>query len=104
MRRAIVPLTLLVGCASPTAAEYIARQEGYAAHSGYVLKTTLPNPSVKKLRNGTAYIATSGGGTVVLYNETRDAQGKRRTERTFELKPGDQFINARPLSYVLIQQ
>ena len=104
MRRAIVPLTLLVGCAAPTTAEYLARQQGYVAHSGYVLKTTLDNPSVRKLRNGAAYTATAGGGTVVLYNETRDSTGKHRTEQTFELRPGDQFVNARPLSYVLIQK
>jgi hypothetical protein len=104
MRRAIIPLTLLAGCATPTMAEYLARQEGFVAHSGHVLRVTIPNPAVTKLKNGTAYTATAAGGTVVIYNETRDSSGKRRNERTFDLRPGDQFINAQPLSYVLIQK
>ena len=49
-------------------------------------------------------IAGEDGGTVVLYNEKRTQFGTRRIERTYELKEGDQFINARPLSVVLIRR
>ena len=97
-------LLLLAACATPTTAEYLGKQKGYVAHSGFVFKTTLTNPSVKKLKDGTAYTITHEGDSVLIYNEKRDARGKRREERAFELKPGDVFVNARPLSYVLIKQ
>lgn len=104
MRAFVLPLLLLAACTTPTTMEYLGEQKGYVAHSGYVFKTTLTSPTVKKLKDGTAYIATTDGGSVMLYNIKRDARGKRREERTFDLKPGDIFVNARPLSYVLIQQ
>ena len=97
-------LLLLAACATPTTAEYLGKQKGYVAHSGFVYRTKLTNPSVKKLKDGTAYTITQEGDSVMIYNEKRDSRGKRREERTFELKPGDIFINARPLSYVLIQR
>jgi len=104
MRAFVLPLLLLAACATPTTMEYLNAQKGYIAHSGYVFKTTLSSPSVKKLKDGTAYTATTDGGSVMLYNIKRDARGKRREERTFELKPGDIFVNGRPLSYVLIKR
>ncbi|MHC4449679.1 MAG: hypothetical protein ACYS0E_05995 [Planctomycetota bacterium] len=104
MRAAVLPLFLLAACATPTTVEYLGKQKGYVAHSGHVFKMTLASPKVKKLKDGTAYTVTTEGGSVMIYNIRRDARGKRREERTFELKPGDIFVNAQPLSYVLIQQ
>jgi len=105
MRRTLPALALvLAACGTTTTQQYLGEQEGYIAHSGFVLSTTLSNPRVKKLKDGTAYIVGPDGGTVVLYNEERTQFGKRRNERTYELREGDQFINARPLSFVLIRR
>ena len=103
MRWALVLPFLLVGCTTLTTAEYLRKQEGYIAHSGFVYRTTLENPKVEKLKDGMAYTATTKGGSVMLYTEKRDRFGKRRVERTYELKPGDKFINARPHSFVLMR-
>ena len=104
MRAVVLPLFLLAACATPTTREYLSKQKGYVAHTGHVFKMTLSSPKVKKLKDGTAYTVTTEGGSVMIYNFKRDARGKRRVERTFELKPGDIFVNAQPLSYVLIQR
>ncbi|MEM8885929.1 MAG: hypothetical protein AAGD14_17830 [Planctomycetota bacterium] len=94
----------LAGCASPTLDQHMNEQSGYTVHSGFVRKTVMTNPQVKQLADGTAYTSTQEGDSVVLYNEVRDRRGKRDVSQTFQLKPGDQFIKASPLSYVLIKR
>jgi len=107
MRRVLfllpAPLLLLSACRSTTA-EFLREQEGFVAHSGFVLKTTMNAPAVKKLKDGTAYTCRNEGDSVVIYNEERTRFGTRRNRRTFELKPGDVFVNSRPLSFVLIRR
>ena len=104
MKRALLLLCLLAGCASTTA-EYIGRLKGYRVVQGYVYKLDgLTDPKITKLKNGTAYEVTTEGCTVLMYFDERDPRTRRRLEKEFQLKPGDRFINSRPLSYVMIKE
>lgn len=93
-----------VGCKSTTA-EYLDEQRGYRVVSGYVKRLEgLDDPEIEKLKNGTVYTVTTEGTVVEMYFDKRDPRTRRRWRRTFELMPGDKFINSRPFSHVLIKQ
>jgi len=100
---ALLPLIFVVGCVSSTT-DYVQSQKGYRVVAGYVKKLDgLENPKVRKLQNGTAYTVTTEGCTVVLYFDQKDPRTRQHLHKTYELKPGDQFVNGRPHSYVLIR-
>jgi hypothetical protein len=106
MRYLLILLLALfsVACKSTTA-EYIKEQQGYRVVSGYVYKLAgLDSPKVTKLKNGTAFLVTTEGATVEMYFDRRDPRTHQKMRKTFELMPGDQFINSRPHSHVLIKQ
>ena len=87
-------MLLAAGCMS-TATEFVGEQEGYRVHSGYVIQlTNLENPRVESLKDGKAYYVTAPGSTLVL-------EGGRKRRTTFELVPGDIFVQSRPFSYLL---
>jgi hypothetical protein len=95
---------LCTGC-KLTTAEYMQKQRGYRVVSGHVYKLSgLDEPEVTKLKNGTAYLVTQEGATVEMYFDKRHPRTRQRIRRTFELLPGDQFINSQPFSHVLIKQ
>ena len=104
MRASLLLLLLAAGCATSTA-EYVQSQPGYRAVGGYVKQVRgLENPEIRKLKDGTAYTVTVEGCTVVLYGGRKDLRTGQYDYREFELKPGDQFVNSRPVSFVLIRQ
>jgi hypothetical protein len=90
----LVGLLLVAGCASSTR-DFLSRQEGYRVHSGYVIQlTNLENPKVETLKDGKAFHVTAPGATLVL-------EHGRRKRSTYELEPGDIFVQSRPFSYLL---
>jgi len=110
MRYPMLPLLSVLlavvsaGCRSTTA-EYLSEQQGYRIVSGYVYKLAgLNDPKITKLKNGTAYLVTQEGATVEMYFDKRDPRTHQRLREKFELMPGDQFINSRPHSHVLIKR
>jgi len=85
----------LAACATPTR-EYLAEQSSFRVVPGFVISLTdLHDPVVEKLKDGVAYTVTQPGCVVVFENE-------RRERTTWELEPGDRFVNSRPYSYVLL--
>ena len=100
----VLLFVLCAGC-KLTTAEYMQKQRGYRVVSGHVYKLSgLDDPKVTKLKNGTAYLVTQEGASVEMYFNKRDPRTRQRIRRTFELLPGDQFINSQPVSHVLIKQ
>ena len=86
---------LLAACATSTR-DYLADRTDYRVIPGFVISLSeLHDPVVEKLEDGTAFTVTQPGCVVVLEDE-------RRTRTTYELQPGDRFVNARPYSYVLL--
>jgi hypothetical protein len=87
-------LVLAAGCRS-TATEFISEQEGYRVYSGYVIQlTNLENPKVVQLKDGKAFHVTAPGSSLVL-------EGGRKRRTSFELVPGDIFVQSRPFSFLL---
>jgi hypothetical protein len=104
MRASLVLLLLAAGCATSTA-DHVKSQEGCRVVGGYVKRVDgLENPKIRKLKDGTAYTVTVEGCTVVLYSGQKDVRTGRYDYQTFELKPGDQFVSSRPVSFVVIRE
>jgi hypothetical protein len=104
MRASLVLLLLAAGCVTSTA-DYVKAQEDCRVVGGYVKRVDgLENPKIRKLKDGTAYTVTVEGCTVVLYSGEKDPRTRRYDYQTFELKPGDQFVNSRPVSFVVIRE
>jgi len=90
----ILTLLVAVGCKS-TAQEFIQGQEGYRVYAGYViLLQNLENPKVVPLKDGQAFHVTMPGCSLVL-------EDGRRRRTSFELEPGDIFVQSRPFSFLL---
>ena len=104
-RSALLAALLLSACASPTTADYLKKQEGYQVIRGHVTSMLgMHSPEVERLKNGTVFTVTTEGCTIEMYFDERDPRTHRRKQRTFELRPGDKFINGQPFAYVLIKQ
>ena len=106
MRGILGLLVLAAACASlPTSVDYVESQRGYKIVGGYVKRLDgLTDPEIRKLKDGTAYTVTQKGCTVVMYFNQRDPRTREYIHAKYELKPGDQFVNSRPLSFVLIKR
>ncbi len=96
MRR-LLALSLLLslsGCASSTA-KYMQSKEGYRVTRGFVIHLeNLQNPKRENLKDGVAYEVTTPGASLTM-------EFDRHRRQTYELRPGDIFIQSRPYSYYL---
>ncbi|MEE8105649.1 MAG: hypothetical protein V3T86_08965 [Planctomycetota bacterium] len=91
---AIVLLILLAGCSSTTA-KYLQSKTGYRVTRGFVIHLeNLQNPKRENLKDGVAYEVTTPGASLTM-------EFSRRRRQTFELRPGDIFVQSRPYSYYL---
>ena len=87
-------LVCLPGCAS-SSAKYIQSKQGYRVTRGFVIAVSnLQNPKVQNLKDGVAYEVTTPGGSLTM-------EFARHRRRSYELRPGDIFIQSRPYSYYL---
>ena len=98
-------LLLLTACASPTAADYLDKQQGYSVITGYVITLKgLDSPTVEQLEDGTVYTVTQEGCSVLMEFQGRVPGSLRKQRASYELHPGDKFIKARPYSYLLLKR
>jgi len=85
---------LLAGCASSTA-KYLQSKEGYRVTRGFVIHLeNLQSPKRENLKDGVAYEVTTPGASLIM-------EFDRHRRQTYELRPGDIFIQSRPYSYLL---
>lgn len=106
MRRFLLflPLVAVTACGT-TSAEYLDKQRGYDVIRGFVISVrSLESPEREQLKDGVAYTITTEGCTVVMEFESRMPGSLRRQRLTYELKPGDRFIQSRPYSFVLLKR
>jgi len=104
MRARVLLLAVLAGCATSTAS-YVQGRKGYRVVSGYVKRVDgLDNPKIRKLKDGTVYTVTTEGCTVVMYSGQKDLRTRTYDYQEFTLQPGDEFVNSRPVSFVLIRE